>query len=124
MSRNFSERQAEDLFTIYGVFLANNGGENADNTLFRAFQQLFSGSTSTSTVQLHERQEIEDIISGGLITPVFQPIFSLGEGAVHGYEALSRVADPAPFPIRNCSLPSPLNMDSPFSWRCSAAGMR
>ncbi|ACM20349.1 cyclic diguanylate phosphodiesterase [Geotalea daltonii FRC-32] len=97
MSRNFSERRAEDLFTIYGVFLANNSGENADNTLFRAFQQLFSGSTSISPVHLHERQEIEDIISGGLITPVFQPIFSLGEGTVHGYEALSRVGRPSPF---------------------------
>ncbi|WP_243373276.1 EAL domain-containing protein [Geotalea sp. SG265] len=118
MKRSIEGRRAEDIFTTYGVFLANNGGENADNVLFRAFQQLFSGSASASAEQLRDRQEIEEIIAGDLITPVFQPIFSLVDGTVHGYEALSRVgrpshlADPEVLFARSaeCGLAFPLEM--------------
>lgn len=34
-----------------------------------------------------------DILEGGHIKPVYQPIVSLGSGQVYGYEALSRISD-------------------------------
>lgn len=118
MKKNMGGKRTEEVFTTYGVFLANNGGENADNLLFRAFQQLFSGSTTPNIELVRDRREIEEIIAGSLITPVFQPIFSLQGGSIHGYEALSRVgrpsllADPELLFARSaeCGLTFPLEM--------------
>ncbi len=38
--------------------------------------------------------ELQQIISQRRIRPVFQPIVSLDDGAVYGYESLSRIVDP------------------------------
>lgn len=77
--------------TIDGVFLTNHDGEKADNVLFKAFQQLFNASALPSRAKSAAQMEIEEIISEGRLTPVYQPIFSLTDGLVHGYEALSRL---------------------------------
>ncbi len=42
-------------------------------------------------IQENERKELEDIIVNKRISPVFQPIISLRDGSVFGYEALSRI---------------------------------
>lgn len=45
-----------------------------------------------------ERQsQLEDIVVNRCITPVFQPIISLRDGSVLGFEALSRVERPGVF---------------------------
>jgi EAL domain-containing protein (putative c-di-GMP-specific phosphodiesterase class I) len=96
MRRTFGAKLAEELFAIYGVFLADNDGENADNTLFRAFQELFSSPSAAPSAEHSERREIERIIDCELIYPVYQPIISLADGTVYGYEALSRFRIPGP----------------------------
>ena len=68
--------------------------EKEDNALFRALQELFSASSAPAACDPPERREIEEIIAGGLITPVFQPIVSLSDGTILGYEALSRMTRP------------------------------
>lgn len=40
------------------------------------------------------REELNDIIENGRIRPVFQPIVSLSNGDIVGYEALSRIVEP------------------------------
>ncbi|MBJ7555785.1 GGDEF domain-containing protein [Marinomonas spartinae] len=40
--------------------------------------------------QIDELQLLNKIIQNGLITPVFQPIYDLSNGAIYGHEALSR----------------------------------
>lgn len=42
-------------------------------------------------------REVARIVSQRLITPHFQPIFTLAPGEVHGYEALSRIMGPTVF---------------------------
>ena len=86
---------ADPPFRLDGVFLSNRDGENADNALFRAFQELFGASTSPAAQTSADRREIEEIIANGLITPLFQPIISLHDGSIYGYEALSRVSRPS-----------------------------
>ncbi|HBG08283.1 MAG: hypothetical protein A2075_11745 [Geobacteraceae bacterium GWC2_58_44] len=81
-------------FQLGGVFLTRRHEENEDNALFRALQELFTASSSPPARDQAERREIEEIIAGGLITPLFQPIVSLGDGAILGYEALSRMTRP------------------------------
>jgi EAL domain-containing protein (putative c-di-GMP-specific phosphodiesterase class I) len=38
---------------------------------------------------------LDQIIEGHFITPVFQPIASLKDGRIYGYEALSRISNPS-----------------------------
>lgn len=85
---------SEVVLNVEGVFLTNREGENADNALFRAFQELFGSSSVPPSRKTAEQTEIEEIISGELITPVYQPIFTLRSGELYGYEALTRVASP------------------------------
>lgn len=82
---------------IDGVFLVNREGEKADNVLFRAFQELFSASRQKARNPSPERLEVERIVAGGLIRPVFQPIYALADGSLHGHEALSRIVGPSLF---------------------------
>ncbi|MCM2357691.1 MAG: EAL domain-containing protein [Geobacteraceae bacterium] len=84
----------EVLLNVEGVFLSDRDGVNADNALFRAFQELFGSSSLPVCVKSAEQEEIEEIISGELITPVYQPIFSLADGGIYGHEALSRLSRP------------------------------
>jgi len=91
----YNTETVDALFRLDGVFLSNRDEENADNALFRAFQELFSASASPVVQQSADRREIEEIIANGLITPLFQPIISLCDGSVYGYEALSRVSRPS-----------------------------
>jgi EAL domain-containing protein (putative c-di-GMP-specific phosphodiesterase class I) len=79
---------------VEGVFLEFRAGENADNALFRAFQELFGSSSVPVYRKTAEQAEIEAIIAGEQITPVYQPIFSIPTGEIYGYEALSRVSSP------------------------------
>lgn len=79
---------------VEGVFLANRAGETVDNALFRAFQELFGSSSSSARLKNSEQTELEEIITGEMIAPVYQPIFSLQSREIHGYEALSRVSRP------------------------------
>jgi EAL domain-containing protein (putative c-di-GMP-specific phosphodiesterase class I) len=88
---------AEALPVIDGVFLSNRDGEKADNALFRAFQELFSASSPPLQQKSTELLALEEIISGELIQPFYQPIFSLTDGSVHGHEALSRISRPGIF---------------------------
>jgi EAL domain-containing protein (putative c-di-GMP-specific phosphodiesterase class I) len=76
---------------VDGVFLNGGAGENADNLLFRAFQELFAISSSPECRHIPQRDDIEEIILRDRITPFFQPIIDLGTGTLHGYEALSRI---------------------------------
>lgn len=41
--------------------------------------------------------QLDDIITNNYITPVFQPIISLKDGSVYGFEALSRITMPGLF---------------------------
>jgi EAL domain-containing protein (putative c-di-GMP-specific phosphodiesterase class I) len=84
----------EIAVAVDGVFLTDRLGENADNALFRAFQELFGATPEGTETQSRERDEIGAIIRRELITPVYQPIFSLSDGLVNGYEALSRITAP------------------------------
>ncbi len=84
-------RKAEQI-TIDGILLVNRVGETADNALFRAFQELFSAS-GPANCRPAEAEEIERIINNCLLQPVFQPIYSIADGDVLGYEALSRIID-------------------------------
>lgn len=43
-------------------------------------------------VTIEQREQLESIIVNKWITPVFQPIVSLKDGSVLGFEALSRVS--------------------------------
>jgi len=62
------------------------------NALFQGFHELFSASCFPGRQRSPEQRELEKIIDQELITPVFQPIVSLSDGAVHGHEALTRVS--------------------------------
>ena len=84
--------QREVVLRVEGVFLTDRPGEHADNALFRAFQELFGASCVSHGHQAAEQAELEEIIDGETITPVFQPIFSLQGNDIHGYEALSRIS--------------------------------
>lgn len=86
--------QGEIVLHVEGVFLTNREDETADNALFRAFQELFSSSSVPVYQKTAEQAEIEAIIGAELIAPVYQPIFSISNGELHGYEALSRVLRP------------------------------
>lgn len=79
---------------VEGVYLSNRIGESSDNALFRAFQELFGAPVQPESGRTAELAAIEEIISCELITPVYQPVFHLQSGTVHGYEALSRVSRP------------------------------
>lgn len=48
-------------------------------------------------VTIEQRAKLESIIVNQWITPVFQPIISLKDGSVLGFEALSRVSEPGLF---------------------------
>lgn len=85
------------LMTVDGVFLMDRHGDTADNVLFRAFQELFSASAPARQEKKADHTALEHIIANGLVSPVFQPIFFLEDGTVHGYEALSRLADASQF---------------------------
>lgn len=77
-----------------GVFITNQQGESGTSTLFRAFQALMDASSAPVVLKRAGRLEMEQIIANQQITPVFQPIFSLKDGEVYGYEALSRITRP------------------------------
>lgn len=80
---------------VEGVYLTNRIGESSDNALFRAFQELFGAPLQTGTRRSAELTAIEEIISNGLITPVYQPVVHLDSGTIYGYEALSRISRPS-----------------------------
>ncbi|MBU2024104.1 MAG: EAL domain-containing protein, partial [Gammaproteobacteria bacterium] len=40
--------------------------------------------------QIDNNALLEKILSNGLITPYFQPIYDLSNGEIYGHEALSR----------------------------------
>lgn len=84
----------EITMSIEGVFLTNRDGANVDNALFRAFQELFGSSSLPAYHKSSEQYEMEEIIAGELINPVYQPIFSLQDSGIYGYEALSRISRP------------------------------
>jgi EAL domain-containing protein (putative c-di-GMP-specific phosphodiesterase class I)/GGDEF domain-containing protein len=46
-----------------------------------------------STMERSACSVLEQILKGGHISPVYQPIVSLTDGRVYGYEALSRISD-------------------------------
>ena len=48
-------------------------------------------------VTVEQQQKLEEIIVNQWITPVYQPIVSLQDGSVLGFEALSRVEKPGIF---------------------------
>lgn len=87
-----SEREVS--IKVEGVYLTNRIGESTDNALFRAFQELFGAPIQAESARNTELSAIEEIITCGLITPVYQPVVNLQSGAVLGYEALSRVSRP------------------------------
>jgi EAL domain-containing protein (putative c-di-GMP-specific phosphodiesterase class I) len=81
---------------IEGIFLSNREERTGDSSaLFTAFQALLGASALPAAQKTPAQREIEEIIAGELVTPVFQPIFSLNDGEVYGYEALSRITRPA-----------------------------
>jgi EAL domain-containing protein (putative c-di-GMP-specific phosphodiesterase class I) len=84
----------EVAIKVEGVYLTTRIGESSDNVLFRAFQELFGAPLSPDDGQTAERGAIEEIISRGLIAPVYQPVVHLHDGTIHGYEALSRISQP------------------------------
>jgi predicted signal transduction protein with EAL and GGDEF domain len=47
---------------------------------------------------------IGTVLAGGMLRPVYQPIFSLATGRPVGYESLIRLADGAPFPDAELAL--------------------
>lgn len=79
---------------VEGVYLSNRIGESSDNALFRAFQELFGTPVESGSRRTDELADIEEIISCGLIKPVYQPVFHLQNESVYGYEALSRISRP------------------------------
>lgn len=80
---------------VEGVYLVNREGECSDNAMFRAFQELFATPPDQSAALATERHTVEEIIRDEAIFAVFQPIYSLRDGSLHGYESLSRVQPPA-----------------------------
>jgi len=84
--------------TIDGIFLTNREGNKSDSSaLFTAFQALLGSSAQGIPHTTTEQKALEEIIRGELVSPVFQPIFSLADGELYGYEALSRTTTPSPF---------------------------
>lgn len=77
---------------VEGVHLASRKGECSDNAMFRAFQELFGAPLLQPGIKSAKQLCIEEIIRKELITPVFQPVFHLPSGEVHGYESLSRIS--------------------------------
>lgn len=88
------ETAAAPAVVVEGVHLVSRKGECSDNALFRAFQELFSAQLFQTEVKSAEQLFIEEIIGAEAITPLFQPVFDLQDGAVHGYESLSRISLP------------------------------
>lgn len=84
----------EVALKVEGVYLVNRIGESSDNALFRAFQELFGTPVRPGSRRSDELKAMEEIICHGLITPVYQPLFNMGNGTVYGYEALSRISRP------------------------------
>ncbi len=93
-----TENLSGPSLAVDGLFLTNGTEENANNTLFRAFRELFSAFDLPQPVcqDRRERDTITGIIRNELIAPVFQPIINLSDGSLFGYESLSRVAHPGP----------------------------
>lgn len=88
-------RYGGDLaIVVEGVHLASRKGECSDNAMFRAFQELFGAPLLQPEINSSERLFIEEIIREESITAVFQPVFQLQSGEVHGYESLSRLSLP------------------------------
>ncbi|WP_052263336.1 EAL domain-containing protein [Geobacter pickeringii] len=84
--------EENDGIHVDGVLLVNQPGETTDNALFRAFQELFGAQSPASRRATEERDEIRRIIAAAGVTPVYQPIFCLATGELHGHEALSRIS--------------------------------
>jgi EAL domain-containing protein (putative c-di-GMP-specific phosphodiesterase class I) len=80
--------------TINGAFLDSYEDEKIDNVIFRAYQELFSTSSSPEYCKsnIRERKDIEGIICGERIIPLFQPIILLHNNTLYGHEALSRIS--------------------------------
>lgn len=51
---------------------------------------IIHGQTAGAARRSLQRRALEEIINGRLITPVYQPIISLKNSGIYGYEALSR----------------------------------
>jgi EAL domain-containing protein (putative c-di-GMP-specific phosphodiesterase class I) len=78
-----------------GVYLTMRNGECSDNAMFRAFQELFGAPLNLQGIKSAEQLFIEEIIRDESITAVFQPIFNMQSGEIHGYESLSRMSLPS-----------------------------
>lgn len=82
-----------DLRLHAGIsIMENNGAAGQESDLwYEGMKRAIVHGQSVCAVQRSlQRKALEGMIRGRLITPVYQPIISLKNGAVYGYEALSR----------------------------------
>jgi EAL domain-containing protein (putative c-di-GMP-specific phosphodiesterase class I)/DNA-binding response OmpR family regulator len=65
--------------------------------ILESFGAIASALLARGILERHERgairRELEEIVSEGEFSPVFQPVVDLGSGAIVGFEALTRFAD-------------------------------
>ncbi len=66
--------------------------QNPFETAVHPFQSAHQKNNEVSSNQFAEWLELHHIISQRQITPVFQPIISLRDHAIYGYESLSRIS--------------------------------
>ena len=72
------------------LYASKRAGRTAVTVFDPASQQVTDAIGAASTA-------VADVIAGGLLRPVFQPILDLSTGATIGYEGLIRPVAPAPF---------------------------
>ena len=87
-----------DDVSISGVFLPSRKDQSAITSILMGLRRLFGASNMPAQPKTAEMVAVEQVVAKELLSSVFQPIISLADGTIHGYEALSRLTDPAAFP--------------------------
>ena len=86
--------EISERFGLYvgGAILENSHEIRFERLVYQALEQAYADSIGEKEKARHKMsQALQDILNGGLVHAVYQPVVCLPERKVIGYEALSRV---------------------------------
>jgi EAL domain-containing protein (putative c-di-GMP-specific phosphodiesterase class I) len=87
--------------SVYGTFCCFSSTPDhtlneRDLAVMRVFAEWIGGSLDKDSERSHERtlarQRIETLIAGSALTSVYQPIYTLADHSISGFECLSRIS--------------------------------